>query len=131
MSHETLPLDVVARRVWWMVGSFRQEDIDRVPMRPNQGFEPLVSVALLVSSSLSSLGLVDLTHRVSRVGFICGQGLAATGPGGSRCSRGEASFCGLGEEGKDTTKMRRNRKIHERAALLKRRRQQRYKVLDG
>jgi hypothetical protein len=28
------------------VGSFRQEDIDRVPMRPTQGFEPLVSVVL-------------------------------------------------------------------------------------
>jgi hypothetical protein len=29
-----------------MVGSFKQEDIDRVPMRPTQGFEPLVSVVL-------------------------------------------------------------------------------------
>jgi hypothetical protein len=44
MSHESLPLDEVAWRAWWMVGSFRQEDIDRVPMRPTQGFEPLVSV---------------------------------------------------------------------------------------
>jgi hypothetical protein len=44
MSHETLPLDEVARRTRWMVGSFKQEDIDKVPMRPNQGFEPLVSV---------------------------------------------------------------------------------------
>jgi hypothetical protein len=35
MSHETLPLDEVARRTRWMVGSFRQEDIDRVPMWPN------------------------------------------------------------------------------------------------
>jgi hypothetical protein len=32
MSHETLPLDKVARRARWMVGSFKQEDIDRVPM---------------------------------------------------------------------------------------------------
>jgi hypothetical protein len=32
MSHETLPLDEVARRAWWMVWSFKQEDIDRVPM---------------------------------------------------------------------------------------------------
>jgi hypothetical protein len=46
MSHESLPLDEVARRAWWMVGSFKQEDIDRVPMRPTQGFEPLVSVVL-------------------------------------------------------------------------------------
>jgi hypothetical protein len=44
MSHESLSLDEVARRARWMVGSFRQEDIDRVPMRPTQGFEPLVSV---------------------------------------------------------------------------------------
>jgi hypothetical protein len=34
MSHESLPLDEVARRARWMVGSFRQEDIDRVLMRP-------------------------------------------------------------------------------------------------
>jgi hypothetical protein len=27
-----------------MVGSFWQEDIDRVPLRPTRGFEPLVSV---------------------------------------------------------------------------------------
>jgi hypothetical protein len=32
MSHETLPLDEVARRARWMVGSFKQEDIDRVLM---------------------------------------------------------------------------------------------------
>jgi hypothetical protein len=47
MSHETLPLDEVARRARWVVGSFKQEDIDKVPMRPNQGFEPLVSVVSL------------------------------------------------------------------------------------
>jgi hypothetical protein len=34
MSHESLPLDEVARRARWMVGAFKQEDIDRVPMRP-------------------------------------------------------------------------------------------------
>jgi hypothetical protein len=34
MSHESLSLDEVARRARWMVGSFRQEDIDKVPMRP-------------------------------------------------------------------------------------------------
>jgi hypothetical protein len=44
MSHESLPLDEVARRAWWMVGSFWQEDIDRVPMCSTQGFEPLESV---------------------------------------------------------------------------------------
>jgi hypothetical protein len=60
MSHETFPLDEVARRARWMVGSFRQEDIDKVLMWPNQGFEPLVSVALPVLGSPSFLGLVDL-----------------------------------------------------------------------
>jgi hypothetical protein len=54
MSHETLPLEEVARRAWWMVGSFKQEDIDRVSMRPNQGFEPLVSIVLLASSLFAS-----------------------------------------------------------------------------
>jgi hypothetical protein len=34
MSHKSLPLDEVTRHAWWMVGSFRQEDVDRVPMRP-------------------------------------------------------------------------------------------------
>jgi hypothetical protein len=100
MSHKTLPLDEVVRRARWMVGSFRQEDVDRVPMRPNQGFEPLVSVALLVSRSLSFLGLVDLTHRVSCARSVCGQGFAATGLGGLRCLTGEVSFRGPGEEGK-------------------------------
>jgi hypothetical protein len=46
MSHESLSLDEVARRARWMVGSFQQEDINRVPMRPTQRFEPLVSVVL-------------------------------------------------------------------------------------
>jgi hypothetical protein len=32
MSHETLPLDEVAQRARWMVGSFKQEDIDKVLM---------------------------------------------------------------------------------------------------
>jgi hypothetical protein len=52
MSHESLPLDEVTWRAWWMMGGFKQEDIDRVPMRPTQGFEPLVSVIL---DSLGSL----------------------------------------------------------------------------
>jgi hypothetical protein len=51
MSHEALPLDEVARCAWWMVGSFKQEDIDRVSIRPTQCFEPLVSV---ISDSLKS-----------------------------------------------------------------------------
>jgi hypothetical protein len=35
MSHETLPLDEVIQRARWVVGVFKQEDIDKVPMRPN------------------------------------------------------------------------------------------------
>jgi hypothetical protein len=54
MSHETHPLDEVARRAWWMVRSFKQEDIDRVPMRPTQGFEPLVSIVLIASGPFAS-----------------------------------------------------------------------------
>jgi hypothetical protein len=51
MSHESLPLDEVTWRARWMVGSFKQEDIDRVPMHPTQGFEPLVSVILDILGS--------------------------------------------------------------------------------
>jgi hypothetical protein len=54
MSHESLPLDEVARRMQWMVGNFKQEDIDKVPMRPNQGFEPLVSAILLALCPFAS-----------------------------------------------------------------------------
>jgi hypothetical protein len=54
MSHESLPLDEVAQHARWLVGNFKQEDIDKVPMRPNQGFEPLVSVVLLALCSLAS-----------------------------------------------------------------------------
>jgi hypothetical protein len=54
MSHETLPLDEVARRARWMLGSFKQEDVDKVLMRPNQGFEPLVSVVSLALCSFAS-----------------------------------------------------------------------------
>jgi hypothetical protein len=48
MSHESLPLDEVARRAHRMVGSFKSEEVDKVPMRPTQGFEPLVSIAVSV-----------------------------------------------------------------------------------
>jgi hypothetical protein len=46
------PLDEVIRHARWVMGGFKQ-DIDRVPMRPNQGFEPLVSIVLLVSCTFS------------------------------------------------------------------------------
>jgi hypothetical protein len=40
MSHETLPLDEVIWRARWVVGGFKQEDINKVSMRPSQGFKP-------------------------------------------------------------------------------------------
>jgi hypothetical protein len=43
MSHESLSLDEVIRRTRRMVGNFKPEEVDMVPMRPTQGFEPLVS----------------------------------------------------------------------------------------
>jgi hypothetical protein len=62
MSHESLPLDEVTQRARWIVGRFKQEDIDRVPMRPTQGFEPLVSV---IFDSLGSFCfLIPLTKLV-------------------------------------------------------------------
>jgi hypothetical protein len=70
MSHESLPLDEVAWRARWMVGSFKQEDIDRVPMRPTQGFEPLVSIILSASSpfayQFSRLSWLRLPCRICR-----------------------------------------------------------------
>jgi hypothetical protein len=62
MSHESIPFDEVTRRARWMMGSFWQEDIDRVLMRPTQGFEPLVSV---VSDSLKFFCFqIPLTNSV-------------------------------------------------------------------
>jgi hypothetical protein len=43
MSHESLSLEEVIRRARRMVGNFKSEDVDKVPMWPTQGFEPLVS----------------------------------------------------------------------------------------
>jgi hypothetical protein len=67
MSHETLPLDEVVQRGRWVMGSFKQEDIDKVPMRPNQGFEPLVSVVFSVLSSPSS----PRSRRFNPSSFLC------------------------------------------------------------
>jgi hypothetical protein len=44
MSHESLVLEEVLRRARRMVGNFKVEEVDRVPMRPTWGFEPVVSV---------------------------------------------------------------------------------------
>jgi hypothetical protein len=44
MSHESLTLEEVLRRARRMVGTFKVEEVDRIPMRPTQGFEPVVSI---------------------------------------------------------------------------------------
>jgi hypothetical protein len=44
MSHESLTLEEVLRRARRMVGNFKVDEVDKVPMRPTQGFEPMVSV---------------------------------------------------------------------------------------
>jgi hypothetical protein len=62
MSHETLPLDEVIWHARWVVGSSKQEDVDRVPMQPNQGFEPLVSAVFSVLGLPFFLGLIGLIH---------------------------------------------------------------------
>jgi hypothetical protein len=72
MSHETLPLDEVVWRARWVVGSFKHEDVDRVSMQPNQGFELLVSAIFSVLGLPSFLGLVGLIRRVSHAGSVCG-----------------------------------------------------------
>lgn len=44
MSHKTLTVDEVVRRVRWVMGGFQEADINKVTMRPNQEFVPLVSI---------------------------------------------------------------------------------------
>jgi hypothetical protein len=38
MSHESLSLEEVLRRARRMVGNFKAEEANRVPMRPTEGF---------------------------------------------------------------------------------------------
>jgi hypothetical protein len=49
------PLEGVLRRARRMVGNFKTDEVDKVPMRPTQGFEPLISVFLLARSFISSV----------------------------------------------------------------------------
>jgi hypothetical protein len=71
MPHETLPLDEVVWHARWVMGGFKQEDIDRVPMRPNQGFEPLVILSCW-SRVLFLPGFLDLAHRGFHAGSDSG-----------------------------------------------------------
>jgi uncharacterized protein YqhQ len=47
MSHESLALEVL-RRARRMVGNFKVEEVNRVPIRPTEGFEPVVCIFGLV-----------------------------------------------------------------------------------
>jgi hypothetical protein len=123
MSHESLPLDEVTRRAWWMVGSFKQEDIDRVPMRPTQGFEPLVSVVL---DSLGSLCFLVPSTKLVEASV---QDLSVVKESRSpvledRATR-EARRLSVAQkkEEKDAAKKRQVKKALEREALNKRRHQ--------
>jgi hypothetical protein len=53
MSHESLALEEVLQRARQMVGNFKVEEVDRIPMQPTQGFEPVVSVFGSVRSLVS------------------------------------------------------------------------------
>jgi hypothetical protein len=55
MSHEALTVEEGLRRARRMVGTFQAEEADRLPMRPTEGFEPVVS--LLVRLFFSSIRL--------------------------------------------------------------------------
>jgi hypothetical protein len=53
MSHESLALEEVLRRARRMVGNFKVEEANRVPMRPTEGFEPVVRILGLVCLLIS------------------------------------------------------------------------------
>jgi hypothetical protein len=55
MSHEALTVEEGLRRARRMVGTFQAEEADRLPMRPTEGFEPVVS--FLVRLFFSSIRL--------------------------------------------------------------------------
>jgi hypothetical protein len=127
MSHESLSLDEVTRRARWMVGSFRQEYIDRVLMRPTQGFEPLVSV---VFDDLKFFCFrIPSTNSVEE----CVQDLSAVKETRplvleDRVAREARRLLATQKEENDAAKKCQVRKALEQEALKKRRRQQ---SLDG
>jgi hypothetical protein len=107
-----------------MVGSFKQEDIDRVSIRPTQGFEPLVSV---VFDSLETFCfLIPSTKSVE----ASVQDLSAVKeswlpvPEDQAAQEARRLSAAQKKEEKDTTKKRQVKKTLEREALKKRRRQQ-------
>jgi hypothetical protein len=127
MSHESLPLDEVARRARWMVGSFKQEDIDRVPMRPTHGFEPLVIVVF--DSHKSFCFHIPSTKSVE----ACVQDLSAIKESRppvleDRAAQEARRLLAAQKEEKDAAKKHQVEKTLECKALKKHRRQQ---SLDG
>jgi hypothetical protein len=128
MSHESLPLDKVARRARRMVGSFRQKDIDRVLMRPTQGFEPLVSVVLddlqFFCFRIPSTNLVEV--RVQDL--LAVKETRPPLPEDRVAQEARRLLAAQKKEEKDAAKKRQVRKALEQEALKKRRLQQ---SLDG
>jgi hypothetical protein len=53
MSQESLALEEVLRRARRMVRNFKVEEVNRVPMRPTEGFEPVVRILGLICLLIS------------------------------------------------------------------------------
>jgi hypothetical protein len=105
-----------------MVGSFQQEDIDRVPMCPTQGFEPLVSVVFddpkffcfrIPSTNPVEVRVQDLSAVKETWPPVLEDWVAKE----ARC------LLAAQKEDKDAAKKRQVRKALEQEALKKRRRQ--------
>jgi hypothetical protein len=111
-----------------MVGSFQQEDIDRVPMRPTQRFEPLVSVVFddLKVFCFRILSTNSVEVRVQDLSMV-----KETRPPVLKDRVAREARCLLAaqkKEEKDAAKKCQIRKALEQEALKKRCRQQ---SLDG
>jgi hypothetical protein len=111
-----------------MVGSFQQEDIDKVPMRPTQGFEPLVSVVFddlrffcfrIPSTNSVEAHAQDLSPVKESRPLI---------PEDRVAREARRLLAAQKKDEKDAAKKRQVRKALEQEVLKKRRRQQ---SLDG
>jgi hypothetical protein len=123
MSHESLPLDEVTRRARWMVGSFKQEDIDRVRMRPTQGFEPLVSVVFDSHEFFCSLIPPTKSVEASMQDLSAVKESRPPVPEDRAAREARRLLAAQKKEDKDTAKKRQVQKTLEREALKKRRHQ--------
>jgi hypothetical protein len=107
-----------------MVGSFKQEDIDRVPMRPTQGFEPLVSVFLDYLGSFRFLVLSTKLVEASVQDLSAVKESRPPIPEDRAAQEARRLSVAQKKEEKDATKKRQVKKALEREALKKRRHQQ-------